>query len=51
MDIATALRRAAACYPHRFAVGGPYPLTYSAWDDRTDKLALQLYELGARHGE
>jgi len=50
MDLATALRWTTERYPHRVAVGGSSPLTYAAWDARTDRVAHALTELGAEAG-
>lgn len=46
MDVATMLGWSAERWPHRRAVGGPEPLTYAPWDDRTDRLARALLSVG-----
>jgi 2-furoate---CoA ligase len=51
MDLGTALRWTAERYPARQAVGGPHPLTYAEWDDRTDRLGRALVELGVGPGD
>lgn len=51
MDLGTALRWTAERYPGRCAVGGRYALTYAEWDDRTDRLARALVELGVGAGD
>ncbi|WP_229788032.1 class I adenylate-forming enzyme family protein, partial [Nocardioides luteus] len=50
MDLATALRWTTERYPHRRAVGGPAPMTYAAWDARTERYAHALHDLGAVEG-
>ncbi|TKG70594.1 AMP-binding protein [Prauserella endophytica] len=51
MDLGTALRWTAERYPDRRAVGGPEPLSYAEWDDRTDRLARALAEQGVSPGD
>lgn len=51
MDLGTALRWTTERYPDRRAVGGAHPLTYSEWDDHTNRLARALGELGVAAGE
>jgi 2-furoate---CoA ligase len=51
MDVATMLRWSAERWPERRAVGGPQPLTYAQWDDRTDGLAQALGGLGVGAGD
>jgi len=48
MDVAQMLTWTAERYPHRHGVGGPVPLTYRAWDARTNQLARALAGLGVR---
>ncbi|MEU6137252.1 AMP-binding protein [Nocardioides sp. NPDC047086] len=50
MDLATALRWTTERYPHRRAVGGSAPMSYAAWDERTERCAHALHELGAAEG-
>lgn len=51
MDVATALRWAAARHPERWAVRGTgRHLTYREWDARTDRLAAALSRSGVRPG-
>jgi 2-furoate---CoA ligase len=50
MDLATTFRWATERYPQRRAVGGPAPLTYAAWDARTDRVGHALHGLGAEEG-
>ena len=51
MDLATAWDWTVERYPHRRAVGGPAPMTWSAWDARTARLAHALAGLGVRRGD
>jgi len=51
MDLATAWAWSVARHPGRRAVGGPAPLTYREWDERTTRLARALSDLGVRHGD
>jgi 2-furoate---CoA ligase len=48
MDVSQMLTWTAERYPHRHGVGGPAPLTYRAWDSRTNQLARALAGLGVR---
>jgi 2-furoate---CoA ligase len=50
MNLGTVLRWTAERYPHRRAVGGAAPLTYAEWDDRTERQAHALHDLGAHEG-
>jgi 2-furoate---CoA ligase len=51
MNVATMLRWSAERWPQCRAVGGPQPLTYAQWDDRTDRLARALAGLGVGGGD
>jgi 2-furoate---CoA ligase len=51
MDLATAWSWTVERYPHRRAVGGAAPMTWSAWDARTARLAHALAGLGVRRGD
>src|ERR1700759_1933593 len=51
MDLATAWDWTVERYPHRRAVGGPTPMTWAAWDERTARLAAALADLGVRRGD
>ena len=48
MDVARLLTWTAERCPHHCAVGGAAPLTYRAWDARTNRLARALAALGVR---
>jgi 2-furoate---CoA ligase len=51
VDLATAWAWTVERYPQRRAVGGPAPMTWSAWDARTARLAHALAGLGVRRGD
>jgi 2-furoate---CoA ligase len=51
VDLATTWAWTVERYPHRRAVGGPAPMTWSAWDARTAQLAHALAGLGVRRGD
>lgn len=51
MDLATAWDWTVERHPRRRAVGGPAPMTWSAWDARTARLAHALAEDGVRRGD